>query len=340
MPLDYDKAPIGPLPAAGGGPIDRAAVVSAVERYLASRGIAVAAPAAARRLPRVVRLLDARARSRHRAAVRGCERRRRSGGPLPARGRGAARPAVRRIRRLQLTGQRRRENVSSLRSADRSSRPSRWISCARPMCARRSGRSAKSISGRRRSSRRPPATWPVPLIFWCWRKAEESTVDLNLDTLKREILDYLESHGSRRLPQQPRARLEGFPMVLWDSEHYPDYQMFLEVAIKAGVKLILFATREFEAERYRRPAGAARRPRTRPRRAARLPGAPARAAHLRRRHLLAGTGLQLRFAPLRLRAAARLVRGVPDHRRRDRQRAWPTTILDEGDSLGGYFSKN
>jgi acetaldehyde dehydrogenase (acetylating) len=48
MPLDYDKAQDGPMPAATGGSglIDRAAVVSAVERYLASRGIAVAAPAA------------------------------------------------------------------------------------------------------------------------------------------------------------------------------------------------------------------------------------------------------------------------------------------------------
>jgi acetaldehyde dehydrogenase (acetylating) len=48
MPLDYDKAQDGPMPAmpAGGGAIDRATVVSAVERYLASRGIGVAAPAA------------------------------------------------------------------------------------------------------------------------------------------------------------------------------------------------------------------------------------------------------------------------------------------------------
>ena len=48
MPLDYDKAQDGPMPAAssGGGAIDRAAVVSAVERYLASRGIAVLAPSA------------------------------------------------------------------------------------------------------------------------------------------------------------------------------------------------------------------------------------------------------------------------------------------------------
>jgi acetaldehyde dehydrogenase (acetylating) len=45
MPLDYDKASDGPMAAAGGAGIDRATVVSAVERYLASRGIA-ASPAA------------------------------------------------------------------------------------------------------------------------------------------------------------------------------------------------------------------------------------------------------------------------------------------------------
>jgi hypothetical protein len=45
MPLDYDKAPDSPTPVNGGGAVDRAAVVSAVERYLASRGIAVSAPA-------------------------------------------------------------------------------------------------------------------------------------------------------------------------------------------------------------------------------------------------------------------------------------------------------
>jgi hypothetical protein len=44
MPLDYNAAPSAPPPGPI-GPIDRNAVVAAVERYLASRGIAVAAPA-------------------------------------------------------------------------------------------------------------------------------------------------------------------------------------------------------------------------------------------------------------------------------------------------------
>ena len=43
MPLDYDAAPSSPSPSII-GPIDRGTVVAAVERYLASRGIAVAAP--------------------------------------------------------------------------------------------------------------------------------------------------------------------------------------------------------------------------------------------------------------------------------------------------------
>ena len=47
MPLDYHAAPMARATAAGVGPIDRNTVVAAVERYLASRGIAVsAAPAA------------------------------------------------------------------------------------------------------------------------------------------------------------------------------------------------------------------------------------------------------------------------------------------------------
>ncbi len=71
-------------------------------------------------------------------------------------------------------------------------------------------------------------------------------MDLNLDTLKREILDYLESAGFAIFRSSP-GTLEGQPMVLWDTARHPDYQMFLEVAQKSGIKLILFAAREFDA---------------------------------------------------------------------------------------------
>ena len=71
-------------------------------------------------------------------------------------------------------------------------------------------------------------------------------MDLNLDTLKREILAYLESRDLAVFRSTP-GTLEDPQMVLWDSEQYPDYRMFLDAAIKTGVKMILFATREFEA---------------------------------------------------------------------------------------------
>ena len=71
-------------------------------------------------------------------------------------------------------------------------------------------------------------------------------MDLNLDTLKREILDYLESSGFAVFRSNPGG-LEGLPMVLWDVEHHPDYQIFLDVARQSGVKLIIFATGEFES---------------------------------------------------------------------------------------------
>jgi hypothetical protein len=72
-------------------------------------------------------------------------------------------------------------------------------------------------------------------------------VDLNLDTLKHEILDYLGSTGFA-IFHGAAGGLDGLPMVLWDSERYPDYRMFLEVAQKSEVKLILFASRELESE--------------------------------------------------------------------------------------------
>ena len=70
-------------------------------------------------------------------------------------------------------------------------------------------------------------------------------MDLNLDTMKREILEYLETAGFAVFRSSPGG-LEGLPMVLWDVEHFPDYQAFLDVGRKAGVAVVLFAAAEFE----------------------------------------------------------------------------------------------
>jgi hypothetical protein len=72
-------------------------------------------------------------------------------------------------------------------------------------------------------------------------------VDLNLDTLKREILGYLDQTGFAVFHSAPGSLDGATSMVLWDARNHPDYQMFLDVARKADVKLILFGSREFEA---------------------------------------------------------------------------------------------
>lgn len=72
-------------------------------------------------------------------------------------------------------------------------------------------------------------------------------MDLNLDTLKREILEYLGSAGFAVFQSSPGS-LEGYPLIIWDAEHHPDYQQYLNVAQQVDAKLILFATREFEAD--------------------------------------------------------------------------------------------
>ena len=71
-------------------------------------------------------------------------------------------------------------------------------------------------------------------------------MDLNLDVLKREIVEYLEAGGFAVFHSNAGA-LEGMPMVLWDVESQPDYRAFLETAKKTGVVLIVMAQRKFES---------------------------------------------------------------------------------------------
>ena len=71
-------------------------------------------------------------------------------------------------------------------------------------------------------------------------------MDLNLDTLKQEILEYLQTAGLAVFYGNCGG-LEGSSMVLWDAERQPDYRMFLEVARSTGSQLIIFGAREFEA---------------------------------------------------------------------------------------------
>jgi hypothetical protein len=72
-------------------------------------------------------------------------------------------------------------------------------------------------------------------------------VDLNLETLKGEILQYLES-SDFAVFHSHAGGLEGLPVITWDTERSPDYRAFLDVAQKAGEKLILFASRELAGD--------------------------------------------------------------------------------------------
>lgn len=69
-------------------------------------------------------------------------------------------------------------------------------------------------------------------------------MDLNLDTLKQEMLGHLE-HSEFAVFRSESGGLDSLPTVLWDVERYPDYQMFLEAARKSGAKMVLFSSREF-----------------------------------------------------------------------------------------------
>ena len=68
-------------------------------------------------------------------------------------------------------------------------------------------------------------------------------MELNLETLKNEILGYLES-SDFAVFRSHTGGLEGLPVITWDTERCPDYRGFLDVARKTGEKLILFASRE------------------------------------------------------------------------------------------------
>ena len=69
----------------------------------------------------------------------------------------------------------------------------------------------------------------------------------NLDTLKTEILEHLESHGFTVFHGFSRMT-ESHPAVYWDVNRQPDFRMFLAAAQQAGVKLMVFNQREFLSE--------------------------------------------------------------------------------------------
>lgn len=72
-------------------------------------------------------------------------------------------------------------------------------------------------------------------------------MSLDLDLLKDEILHDLEA-GEFAVFRGQTGSLENMPMVFWDTDAYPDYHGFLNVAKSASAGVIVFSHREFERE--------------------------------------------------------------------------------------------
>jgi len=72
----------------------------------------------------------------------------------------------------------------------------------------------------------------------------------NLDTLRHEIEQHLESRGMAVFRSYPRADSEGSlaGTVYWDSQAHPDYREFVEAACAAGVRLVTLHARELTPE--------------------------------------------------------------------------------------------
>lgn len=70
---------------------------------------------------------------------------------------------------------------------------------------------------------------------------------INLDSVRGEIETYLTKNGFLLFHGFSR-RVGDMPEVEWDSNQYPDYKRFLNVARELGVRLIVMHHREFDSE--------------------------------------------------------------------------------------------
>src|SRR5579883_3099091 len=69
----------------------------------------------------------------------------------------------------------------------------------------------------------------------------------NLDALRSEIHDYLESRGIAIFHGQPRGGEEA-GIVYWDAERHPDFRKFLAAAETAGARLVTIYANEFSED--------------------------------------------------------------------------------------------
>ncbi|MCU0248462.1 MAG: hypothetical protein MUC42_17985 [Bryobacter sp.] len=68
----------------------------------------------------------------------------------------------------------------------------------------------------------------------------------NLDSLQEEILGYLEAEHFVVFRCLSRAH-DRAEFIYWDVERNPDYRVFLDCALKLGIRLVHFHSRDFRA---------------------------------------------------------------------------------------------
>lgn len=72
----------------------------------------------------------------------------------------------------------------------------------------------------------------------------------NLDTLRFEIEQHLESRGMTVFRSYPRTDPEGELMgaIYWDCENHPDYREFIQAACAVGARMVTMYAREFTSD--------------------------------------------------------------------------------------------
>ncbi|MCS7315768.1 MAG: hypothetical protein RMI94_05430 [Bryobacterales bacterium] len=71
-------------------------------------------------------------------------------------------------------------------------------------------------------------------------------MELNLDTLKEEIVEYLKGEGFTIYYGFTRM-MDELPVVYWNVDERPDFREFLAAARELGVKVIVYMARAFDS---------------------------------------------------------------------------------------------
>jgi hypothetical protein len=81
-----------------------------------------------------------------------------------------------------------------------------------------------------------------PVLAWEGRMAN----NVNLERLRKEMLEHLHAAGLVVFHSQPRAESE-FSAIYWDTQGHPDFREFVAAAAAAGAKMLTLYSRDFEA---------------------------------------------------------------------------------------------